>query len=175
MPDEAEKQFLNSMIQTAISASAIDFEDAFKVKNIKNYKLAEMYLSKAKRKKMRDDMQKAQQNSEMNAQSQQQSIIVKAQADAQTRKVEAQAKIAITDAESKMKSDLSRQDFIQLALMKSFELDRELPDEIQSIVDQYFQEKEEQKQMAMQQQQEQMMQQMQQQEAQEGAEGQQMQ
>jgi len=175
MPDEAEKQFLNSMIQTAISASAIDFEDAFKVKNIKNYKLAEMYLSKAKRKKMRDDMQKAQQNSEMNAQSQQQSIMVKAQADAQTRQVEAQSKIAITDAESKMKSDLSRQDFIQLALMKSFELDRELPDEIQSIVEQYFQEKEEQKQMAMQQQQEQMMQQMQQQEAQEGAEGQQMQ
>jgi len=175
MPDEAEKQFLNSMIQTAISANAIDFEDAFKVKNIKNYKLAEMYLSKAKRKKMRDDMQKAQQNSEMNAQSQQQSIMAKAQADAQTQQVEAQSKIAITDAESKMKSDLSRQDFIQLALMKSFELDRELPDEIQSIVDQYFQEKEEQKQMAMQQQQEQMMQQMQQQEAQEGAEGQQMQ
>jgi hypothetical protein len=175
MPDEAEKQFLNSMIQTAISANAIDFEDAFKVKNIKNYKLAEMYLSKAKRKKMRDDMQKAQQNSEMNAQSQQQSIMAKAQADAQTQQVEAQSKIAITDAESKMKSDLSRQEFIQLALMKSFELDRELPDEIQSIVDQYFQEKEEQKQMAMQQQQEQMMQQMQQQEAQEGSEGQQMQ
>jgi hypothetical protein len=175
MPDEAEKQFLNSMIQTAISANAIDFEDAFKVKNIKNYKLAEMYLSKAKRKKMRDDMQKAQQNSEMNAQSQQQSIMAKAQADAQTQQVEAQSKIAITDAESKMKSDLSRQEFIQLALMKSFELDRELPDEIQSIVDQYFQEKEEQKQMAMQQQQEQMMQQMQQQEAQEGSEGQEMQ
>jgi len=175
MPDEAEKQFLNSMIQTAISANAIEFEDAFKVKNIKNYKLAEMYLSKAKKKKMRDDMQKAQQNSEMNSQSQQQSIMAKAQADAQTQQVEAQSKIAITDAESKMKSDLSRQEFIQLALMKSFELDRELPDEIQSIVDQYFQEKEEQKQMAMQQQQEQMMQQMQQQEAQEGAEGQEMQ
>jgi hypothetical protein len=175
MPDEAEKQFLNSMIQTAISANAIEFEDAFKVKNIKNYKLAEMYLSKAKKKKMKEDMQKAQQNSEMNAQSQQQSIMAKAQADAQTQQVEAQSKIAITDAESKMKSDLSRQEFIQLALMKSFELDRELPDEIQSIVDQYFQEKEEQKQMAMQQQQEQMMQQMQQQEAQEGAEGQEMQ
>jgi len=175
MPDEAEKQFLNSMIQTAISANAIEFEDAFKVKNIKNYKLAEMYLSKAKKKKMRDDMQKAQQNSEMNSQSQQQSIMAKAQADAQTQQVEAQSKIAITDAESKMKSDLSRQEFIQLALMKSFELDRELPDEIQSIVDQYFQEKEDQKQMAMQQQQEQMMQQMQQQEAQEGAEGQEMQ
>jgi hypothetical protein len=172
LPDDAEKQFLNSMIQTAISSNAIDFEDAFRVKNIKNYKLAEMYLSKAKKKKMRDDMQKAQQNSEMNAQSQQQSIMAKAQADSQTQQVEAQAKIAITDAESKMKSDLSRQEFIQLALMKSFELDRELPDEIQNIVDQYFQEKEQQKQMELQQQQEQMMQQMQ---AQEGSEGQEMQ
>jgi hypothetical protein len=175
LPDEAEKQFLNSMIQTAISANAIEFEDAFKVKNIKNYKLAEMYLSKAKKKKMREDMQKAQQNSEMNAQSQQQSIMAKAQADAQTQQVEAQSKIAITDAEARMKSEISRQEFIQLALMKSFELDRELPDEIQSIVDQYFQEKEQQKQMAMQQQQEQMMQQMQEQQAQEGAEGQEMQ
>jgi hypothetical protein len=145
LPDEAEKQFLNSMIQTAISANAIEFEDAFKVKNIKNYKLAEMYLSKAKRKKMRDDMQKAQQNSEMNAQSQQQSIMAKAQADSQLQQIQAQTKIAITDAEGKMKSDISRQEFIQLALMKSFELDRELPDEIQSIVDQYFQEKEEEK------------------------------
>jgi len=166
LPDEAEKQFLNSMIQTAISANAIEFEDAFKVKNIKNYKLAEMYLSKAKRKKMRDDMQKAQQNSEMNAQSQQQSIMAKAQADSQLQQLQAQTKIAITDAEAKMKSDISRQEFIQLALMKSFELDRELPDEIQSIVDQYFQEKEQEKaqqMMAQQQAQEQqMMQQMQQ-------------
>jgi hypothetical protein len=175
MPDDAEKQFLNSMIQTAISANAIEFEDAFRVKNIKNYKLAEMYLSKAKKKKMRDDMQKAQQNSEMNSQSQQQSIMAKAQADAQTQQVEAQSKIAITDAESKMKSDLSRQEFIQLALMKSFELDRELPDEIQNIVDQYFQEKDQQRQMEMQQQQEQMMQQMQQQQAQEGGQEQEMQ
>lgn len=160
LPDEAEKQFLNSMIQTAISANAIEFEDAFKVKNIKNYKLAEMYLSKAKRKKMRDDMQKAQQNSEMNAQSQQQSIMAKAQADSQLQQIQAQTKIAITDAEGKMKSDISRQEFIQLALMKSFELDRELPDEIQSIVDQYFQEKEEEKaqqMMAQQQAQEQQM------------------
>jgi hypothetical protein len=160
LPDEAEKQFLNSMIQTAISANAIEFEDAFKVKNIKNYKLAEMYLSKAKRKKMKDDMQKAQQNSEMNAQSQQQSIMAKAQADSQLQQIQAQSKIAITDAEGKMKSDISRQEFIQLALMKSFELDRELPDEIQSMVDQYFQEKEEEKaqlMMAQQQAQEQQM------------------
>lgn len=164
LPDEAEKQFLNSMIQTAISANAIEFEDAFKVKNIKNYKLAEMYLSKAKRKKMRDDMQKAQQNSEMNAQSQQQSIMAKAQADSQLQQIQAQSKIAITDAEGKMKSDISRQEFIQLALMKSFELDRELPDEIQSIVDQYFQEKEEEKAQQMMAQQEAQQQQMMQQE-----------
>lgn len=174
LPDEAEKQFLNSMIQTAISANAIEFEDAFKVKNIKNYKLAEMYLSKAKRRKMNEDMKKAQQNSEMNAQSQQQSIITKAQADAQLQQSEAQSKIAITDAEGKMKSNISRQEFIQLALMKSFELDRQLPDEIQSIVDQYFQEIEEQKAQEIQAQQQAQMQQMMEQSQQEGQEQQQM-
>lgn len=163
LPDEAEKQFLNQMLQTAISANMIEFEDAFKVRNIKNYKLAEMYLSKAKKKKIREEMQKAQANSQMNAQSQQQSILAKAQSDAQLEQLQGDNKLRITSTEVDGKKQLLEQEFIQMALLKSFELGKELPDEIQALVDSYMekkqQEAEQKAQMEMMQQQQMMMQQ----------------
>lgn len=171
LPDDSERQYLNALIQTALSANAIEFEDAFRVKNIKNQKLAEMYLSKAKRKKVREDMEKAQQNSQMNAQSQQQSIAAKAQADAQLQQVEAQAKIAIADAESKYEKDSLTQKFVQDALMRSFELDRPLTEEMQSIVGQYFQEQQQKKMQEMQAMQQAQMQQMEQQQGEQMPEG----
>lgn len=172
LPDDAERQYLNSLIQTALSAGVIEFEDAFRVKNIKNQKLAEMYLSKAKRKKMREDMQRAQQNSQMNAQSQQQSIVAKAEADAQLKQVEAQSKIAVVDAETKYEKDMLTQKFVQDALMRSFELGKPLTEEMQAIVDQYFQEQQQKKMQEMMAMQQAQMQQMQSQE--QGQEQQQM-
>ena len=160
MPDDKEKQFVEQMVQTALSAGIIEFEDAFRIRSIKNTKLAEMYLSKAKSIKEQKEMQKAQMNSQMNAQAQQQSIQVKAQADAQLQQVEAQTKAAIITTEMKHKQELSQQEFVQNALLKSFELGRPLSPELQSIVQQYFQGKQ---QEAMQEQmmQQQMMQQQQ--------------
>jgi hypothetical protein len=154
MPDEKERQFLEGMIQTALSAGMMEFEDAFRIRSIKNTKLAEMYLTKAKKNKEKAEMEKAQRNSEMNAQSQQQSIQAKAEADAQLQQVEAQSKIAVVSTEMKMKQDLSQQEFIQTALLKSFELGRPLSEELQTLVSQYFTKKQ-QEEMAMQQQQEQ--------------------
>jgi hypothetical protein len=151
MPDEKERQFLEGMIQTALSAGMVDFEDAFRIRSIKNTKLAEMYLKKAKKNKEKSEMEKARQNSEMNAQSQQQSIQAKAQADAQLQQIEAQSKIAIVSTEMKMKQDLSQQEFIQTALLKSFELGRPLSEELQALVNQYFTKKQ-QEEMMMQQQ-----------------------
>jgi hypothetical protein len=151
MPDEKERQFLEGMIQTALSAGMVDFEDAFRIRSIKNTKLAEMYLKKAKKNKEKSEMEKARQNSEMNAQSQQQSIQAKAQADAQLQQIEAQSKIAVVSTEMKMKQDLSQQEFIQTALLKSFELGRPLSEELQSLVSQYFTKKQ-QEEMMMQQQ-----------------------
>ena len=105
----------------------------------------------------------------MNAESQQQSIAAKAQVDAQMEQIQAQNKISIVQTEMKFKQDIMTQEFVQSALMKSYELDKELPSEIQSIIDSYFSDIE---QMKMQQQaaQEQAMQeqQMQEQEMQEG-------
>ena len=155
MPDEKERQFLEGMIQTALSSGMIEFEDAFRVRGIKNTKLAEMYLTKAKSNKQKQEMERAKQNSEMNAQSQQQSIQAKAQADAQLQQLEGQSKIAVVSAEMSMKQELSSQEFVQNALMKSFETGKPLTPEIQAIVDNYFAKKaqeEQAQQQAMQQQ-----------------------
>lgn len=166
LPDDKERQFIEAMIQTALSAGMIDFEDAFRVRSIKNTKLAEMYLSKAKKKKAKEDMEKAQMNSQMNAQSQQQSIAAKAQADMQLEQMQSQGKIVAVETEMKMKQELSSQQFVQDALMKSFELGKPLSPEIQSMVMAYLQKKQaEEMQMAQMQE----MQQMQQMQAEEEA------
>lgn len=141
LPDDKERQFVESMIQTALSAGMIDFEDAFRVRSIKNTKLAEMYLSKAKKRKEKADMEKAQANSQMNAQSQQQSIAAKAQADAQLEQIQSQGKIMAVQTEMKMKQDLAEQEFVQQIMMKSYELGKPLSPELQSMVAAYFQKK----------------------------------
>jgi hypothetical protein len=138
LPDEKEKQFLEGMIQTALSAGMMEFEDAFRIRSIKNVKLAEMYLTKAKKNKEKAEMQKAQRNSEMNAQSQQQSIQAKSQADAQLKQLETQGKAMVVTTEMKLKQELSQQEFVQNILLKSFELGKPLTDELQAIVDAYF-------------------------------------
>lgn len=157
MPDDKEKAFLEAMIQTALSAGVIDFEDAFRVRGIKNIKLAEMYLTKAKKNKQEQDMLKAQQNSEMNSKAQQESIQTKAQMDAQLEQLQGQNKMSVVAAELKLKQQLSEQEFVQMALMKSFELSKPLTEEMSQIVNTFFikkQQEQMQEQMMQQQQQE---------------------
>lgn len=164
LPDDKERQFVEGMIQTALSAGMIEFEDAFRVRSIQNVKLAEMYLTKAKKNKQKAEMEKAQQNSEMNAQAQQQSLQMKAQMDAQLEQLQGQNRLAITQAESEMKQKISEQEFVQVALLKSYEIGRPLPKEMQSLVDSFFMKKQ-QEEMQKQMQEQQMMEQAQQQQA----------
>lgn len=152
LPDDKERQFVEAMIQTALSAGIIDFEDAFRVRSIKNTKLAEMYLAKAKKRKSKEDMEKAQANSQMNAQVQQQSIQAKAQSDMQLEQMQSQGKLVITQTEMKMKQELSEQQFVQDILMKSYELSKPLSPELQAVVDAYYQKKQAEQMQMMQQQ-----------------------
>ena len=138
LPDEKERQFVEQMIQTALSAGMIEFEDAFRVRSIKNVKLAEMYLAKAKKNKEKAEMEKAQRNSEMNAQSQQQSLQMKAQMDAQLKQLETESKVTVVNTELGLKKAIEEQTFIHTALLKSFELGRPLTPELQSLVNEFF-------------------------------------
>jgi len=163
LPDEKDKQYLEAMIQTALSAQQIEFEDAFKIRHIENVKLAEMYLTKSKKRRQREQMEIAQQNSQMNAEAQQKSIEAKGQSDAQLQQMQSQSKASLIQIEMSMKAEMAEQEFVQNILLKSFETGSTLSPELRMIVDSYMAKKQA-KEQAIQQQQMQQMQQMQAQE-----------
>jgi hypothetical protein len=158
MPDDDYRQFLEQMVQSALSGGAIDFETAFNIRNIKNVKLGELYLARATKKKQKESQQQAQQNAQMNAQSQQESLQLKAQADMQLEQMQGEYKVGAVKVEQEMRGDNDMQTFVMGILQKSFEMDKPLTPELQNIVNMYFQ-KEQQKQLALQQQAEQQAQQ----------------
>ncbi len=138
LPDDEARRQKEAMIQTAMSAGIIEFEDAFKIKNIKNIKLAEVYLSRAKKKKQQDDMMIAQQNSQMQAQSAIQASQVAQDGQAQLKQMEAQLVAAKIKQEWDSKEELSLQEFVQTALLESFKMGKELPNNIQTLIDGFF-------------------------------------
>lgn len=139
LPDDEYKQYLDGMVQTALSAGQIDFETAFNIRNIKNIKLGELYLARATKKKQKEAQQIAMQNSQMNAQSQQQSLQMKAQMDAQIEQIQGDYKINTVKTEQAMRSENDMQMFVMDILRKSYELDKPLTPELQQIVNNYFQ------------------------------------
>jgi hypothetical protein len=151
IPDDEYKQFLEAMVQTALSGGQIDFETAFNIRNIKNVKLGELYLARATKKKQKELQKQAQQNSEMNAQAQQQSLQLKAQADMQLEQMQGEYKVNTVRTEQSMRSEADMQMFVMDILKKSYELDKPLTPELQTIVNNYFQAQQVKAQMAQQQ------------------------
>jgi hypothetical protein len=151
LPDDEYKQFLEAMVQTALSGGQIDFETAFNIRNIKNVKLGELYLARATKKKQKELQKQAQQNSEMNAQAQQQSLQLKAQADIQLEQMQGEYKVNTVRTEQAMRSEADMQMFVMDILKKSYELDKPLTPELQTIVNNYFQAQQVKAQMAQQQ------------------------
>lgn len=140
LPDDVDRMFIENAIQTALSAGTLEFDDAFNIRRIakENIKLAEMYLSRAKKMKQKEQMEIAQQNTQMNMQVQQASAHAKAQGDAQLEQLSGQNKAGIAQMEIAGKSNLSMQQFVHDALLKSFETGKPLPPSIQMLVDAYL-------------------------------------
>lgn len=151
LPDDDYRQYLEGMVQTALSSGQIDFETAFNIRNIKNIKLGELYLSRATKKKQKEAQEQAMQNSQMNAQSQQESLQLKAQMDAQLEQIQGEYKVNTVKTEQAMRAESDMQMFVMDILKKSYEMDKPLTPELQKIVDNYFQAQEA-RAMAMQQQ-----------------------
>ena len=164
LADDVEKAYIESMLNVAMQNNMIDFDDAFKIRRIDNVKLQEMFLTRAKKKKMDVDMQKAQQNSEMNAQVQERSMMAKAQSDAQIQQLKAQSQIAIDKEMSKTKEEQNTQEFVFEILKISYQSGKPLEGYAKEVVDNYFAAKAQQAQMeaemAAQQQQQAMMEQL---------------
>jgi hypothetical protein len=147
LPDEVEKQYVDQLVNMAVTNNLINFDDAFKIRRLDNVKLQELFLTRAKNKKMNEEMQKAQQNSEMNAQIQERSAQAKMQSDAMIEQEKAKNKIAIEESSSRFRNDENMQKFVHEVLLTSFKEGIPLSGYVKDIVDGYFAEKERQKQM----------------------------
>jgi hypothetical protein len=93
------------------------------------------------------EMQRAQQNSEMNAQIQERSAQAKMQADAAIENEKAKMKVMVEEQYSRFRNDENMQKFVHEVLLTSFKEGKELSGYIKDIVDGFFAEKARQKQM----------------------------
>jgi len=100
-----EKQILEQMIQVGMQEQLLTFKDAFQIRQIKNYKLATMYLDAMTEKNRKQQAQAQEASVRMNAEAQAQSLQQKGQMDAQIEQVKQQAETAKSQSEAKSKKE----------------------------------------------------------------------
>ena len=135
LPDDKERAELNNLMMQALQSGAISYEQVFKIKNIDDVKLAELYLSKSMKRAKKEAEEAAQKNSQMNAQIQQQSAQMKMQQDAQLTQLESQGKIAVNKTKGDSDRDLELIKFATTMYMESLKTGQPLPDDIKQMVD----------------------------------------
>ena len=135
LPDEQKKAELNNMMMQALQAGGISYEQVFKIKNIEDVKLAELYLAKSMKRAKKEAQEAADRNSQMNAQLQQQSSQQKMQEDAQLLQIESQGKMAVNKNKGDSDRDLELIKFATSMYMESLKTGQPLPDEIKQMAD----------------------------------------
>lgn len=127
-PDLEEKAQLEANIQMALSKGDINLEDAIDIREVRNLKLANQILKLKRKKKQENDqknqMMQAQQQSEINMQSQQmaaQTAMQKIQAETQSKIQIKQAEIAFEIEKLKNEAELKTQ-----LMDKEFQLNMQL-------------------------------------------------
>lgn len=103
--EEAERQYLEQNIQIALGQKEIDLEDAIAIRQLKDVSQAERLLIVRRKKRMAQQQQIAQQNSQQQAQVQQQS----AQVASEARKQELQLQAQLKAQEMQLKAQLEAQ------------------------------------------------------------------
>jgi hypothetical protein len=140
-PDAAQRAMMREQVQTALTAGLIDFQDAFKINNIKNIKLQELYLSRAQKRRQKEQMEINQANIQATTQAQQQSAEQTSQLKQQELQLEGQIKAGIEQMKIKGQSELGLQKLVSELLSESFKTGKPLSPQMQDIVDGYFQSK----------------------------------
>jgi len=135
MPDDAKRQELNQMLNTALQAGMINYEQVFKVKNIDDVKLAELYLSKSMKRAQKEKEDQSAKLQMQNAQVQQQSAQQKAQMDMQLDQAQAQGKIAINESKGKSDKEIELIKFATMMYAESMKTGQPLPENIKQICD----------------------------------------
>jgi hypothetical protein len=135
LPDDKEKTELNNLMMQALQAGMLTYEQVFKIKNIEDVKLAELYLSKSMKRAKKEAEETAQKNSQMNAQLQQQSAQQKMQQDAQLEQLASQGKMAVNKTKGDSDRDLELIKFATNMYMESLKTGQPLPDDIKQMAD----------------------------------------
>lgn len=135
LPDDQKKAELNNLMMQALQSGGISYEQLFKIRNIEDVKLAELYLAKSMKRAKRDAQEAADRNSQMNAQLQQQASQQKMQQDAQLFQMESQGKIAINKTKGDSDKELELIKFATTMYMESLKTGQELPEQIKQLAD----------------------------------------
>ena len=135
MPDDRERAELNNLMMQALQLGGITYEQVFKIKNIDDIKLAELYLAKTMKRAKKEAEETAQKNAQMNAQIQQQSAQQKMQQDAQLSQLDSQGKIAVNKTKGDSDKDLELIKFATAMYMESLKTGQALPEEIKGMAD----------------------------------------
>ena len=141
LPTEQERQYLESLVNNALGAGLITFEEAFKIRNIaaKNVKHAEKYLGIYERKRKAQAMVETQQNAQLNAQAQQASNAQAHELAMQLEQVKGSMKVQTQDSMNKGEEMKDFAKFVREMMLEAFKQGRELPQNLQGIADQYLQ------------------------------------
>jgi hypothetical protein len=140
-PDATERQLMREMVQTALTAGLIDFQDAFKINNIKNIKLQGLYLARAQKRRQKEQIETNQANIQATAQAQQQSAAQTSQLKQQELQLTGQINAATEQMKIKGQSDIQLQKLVNDLLLESFKSGKPLSPQMQDIVDGYFESK----------------------------------
>jgi hypothetical protein len=133
--DQQSRMELTQLLNTALQAGLVTYEQAFKVKHIEDTKLAELYLSRVVKKAKKEASEAAQQNMQLNAQVQMQSAQSKAQMDAQLEEVSAQAKVAVNKSKSEGDKEVELIKFASNLYTSSLASGQPLPEDIKRYAD----------------------------------------
>ena len=104
--DDTEKSYLEQNIQIALSQKEIDLEDAMAIRQLKDVDQAERLLIIRRKKRMRQQQEIAQQNSQMQAQMNQATAQASSQGKMQEIQMQSQSKIAEIQADAQAKAQL---------------------------------------------------------------------
>jgi hypothetical protein len=139
LPTDDEVNKLEAMLNNAIASNPelIVYIDPFKIMRMakEEIKLAELYFRQAQKRYLKTKQQEAQQNSQMNAQSQQQSIEAKGQQDAQLLQAKTQQEAALQQA----KTQSTQREIIMQGLFDLAKVNLPVPPMLQQLIGELIQ------------------------------------
>ena len=128
MPDDEERQMLESNIQIALGQKLIELDDAIDLRDVRNIKLANQLLKVKRKKKLERDQTMQQQNIEAQSQANQQANQAAAESEMQKTQANTQAEAQLEQTKNQLKIEyLLREAEVKKELMQlEFELNTSL-------------------------------------------------